>query len=285
MKAYIILVAGVLLTGCLSRNVQTVYREIESQRPLLKGMTSSIDALDKKRQEKLKRNELDEKTDSAVANYIRQLKDSIASRLNRYDALSDNKTLRRNKKSALADLNAAKESYKNALENIQFLDDLLDASTFSRLNTTAFFAPGKYLLGDSASGNARTIMGDIIRTAQQFSSKYTSRKLRATFVVTGYADEEDIVPGSELYQSLVAGTSTVSPARQQLNKELSSRRAESIKNILSKEYEVISKSNLSATFLALGKGEEYPGGLITDYKPVDERRRVVLLYWSILPEL
>lgn len=248
MKAYIIIVTSVILTGCLGRNLQTVNKDIESQRQLLTEMRNSIDALDKKREEKRKRNELDEKTDSVVANYIRQLNDSIASRLNQYDALSDNKTLRRNKKSALAYLNTAKESYKNELENILFFDDLFDASTFSRLNTAAFFAAGKYLLEDSASVKARAIMDDIIRDAQQFSSKYPSRKLRAMFVVTGYADEEDIVPGSELYQNLIAGTSTVSPARQQLNKELSSRRAASIKDILRKEYDLISKSNLSAAF-------------------------------------
>jgi hypothetical protein len=37
--------------------------------------------------------------------------------------------------------------------------------------------------------------------------------------------------------------------------------------------------------IATGKGEELPAGNFKDYQPFDERRRVVLLYWSILPDL
>lgn len=288
MKIYIV-IASVLLTGCLGRNVQIVYKDIEVQRRQMKGMLMTIDSLDQKREEKRKKGELDEKTDSIAAKYIRQLKDSISSRLARYEVLSDNKTLRSNKKAAIAYLNTVKGLYKNELENIIFFDDLFNTTTFSRLNTAAFFAPGQYQLDDAAALKAKVIMGDIIGDAWRFSNKYASRKLKAMFIVMGYADEEAIIEGSELHQSLVTGTSGIPAGRKQLNKELSSRRAASIKNILKKEYELLSNnnlsSNLSVDFLAIGKGEELPRGLITDYKPVDERRRVVLLYWSILPEL
>jgi len=37
-------------------------------------------------------------------------------------------------------------------------------------------------------------------------------------------------------------------------------------------------------YYAEGKGEELPKGKITDYKVNDERRRVVLIYWTVLPE-
>ena len=131
-------------------------------------------------------------------------------------------------------------------------------------------------------------MDQIIGDAIKFSNKYASRKLKAMFIVMGYADEEAILPGSELYQSLARSVSASSPDRKQLNRELSSRRATAIKDILERQYFLLNSkpsSNLTANFLAIGKGEALPAASISDYKPIDERRRVVLLYWSMVPEL
>jgi len=41
---------------------------------------------------------------------------------------------------------------------------------------------------------------------------------------------------------------------------------------------------LRIAYLAVGQGEEYPLPYITDYRDDDERRRIVLCYWSVLPE-
>jgi hypothetical protein len=273
----------VILTGCSS--VKSIKSDMTSQRLRLENMLAPIDSLDKKRAEKLKNGQLDEKTDSIARAYIARLKDSIASRLQRFDALSDN--IGADKRAAVAYLNAVKDSYKKELDNILFFDDLFDASTFSRLNTAAFFAPGQYMPEEATYNKAKTIMDQIVGDALKFSTRYTRRKLKAMFIVTGYADEEAIAPGSELYQSLAASVSN--PDRKVLNRELSARRATAIKDILEKEYYQLNKDNqsrnLSTTFLSIGKGEALPGGEITDYKAIDERRRVVLLYWSMVPEL
>jgi outer membrane protein OmpA-like peptidoglycan-associated protein len=292
MKTYFILTVGIciIIGGCASsRSIRGVNKDLALQKEQQIELMKPIEALDKKREEKWLKGELDEKTDSISRNYIRQLKDSIESRLNRFNVLGDKEFLRTNKKEAMVYLNSVGALYKKELENLLIFDDLFSTTTFSRLNTAAFFAPGKYQLNDSSITKARLMMDEIIKDAQGFSSKYNSKKLKAMFIVMGYADEEDIATGSDLYKDLATSISSSSPERKQLNAELSTRRAVSIKNILKSEYELLSArtaaSNLSVDFLAMGKGEQLPGGDNKDYRSVDERRRVVLLYWSIVPEL
>lgn len=287
MKYIVVAVMIILAAGAGCKSVQKVQTGIDSQKQQLTAMLAPIDSLERKLEDKRQKGELDEKTDSIVSAYIAKVKDSISNRLKKFDAISDLNDPG-NKKTAIEYLNSVKESYRKELENILFFDELFDASTFSRLSTAAFFAPGQYMLSDTTYQKAKTIMDQLIGDALQFSSKYPSKKLHAMFVVTGFADEESIAPGSELYQSLSTSLNVAAPSRKLLNRELSSRRAAAIKDIMAKEYYLLGKDNknkhLAANFLGLGKGEELPDR-VTDYKPVDERRRVVLLYWSMLPEL
>jgi outer membrane protein OmpA-like peptidoglycan-associated protein len=290
MKTCAIVFACVLFMGCAgTRSLKSINNDLDLQRKEQADLMKSVEELDKKRQEKWQKGEIDEKTDSISRAYIKDLKDSIETRLNRFNIMADRQSLKKKKKEAIAYLNNVKGSYKKELENIIIFDDLFSTTTFNRLNTAAFFAPGRYQLDASSTAKAKLIMDQIIKDAQAFSSKYNSRKLKAMFIVLGYADEESIAEGTELYKDLVSNISSPSPERRQLNQELSSRRAASIKNVLKGEYESLTAgnaaSNISSDFLAMGKGEQLPGGDIKDYQPVDDRRRVVLLYWSIVPEL
>jgi Outer membrane protein and related peptidoglycan-associated (lipo)proteins len=282
MKNFV-LIACVVISSC--NTVRSVKSNMDARRVQLENMLNPIDSLDRKRAEKLEKGELDEKTDSIVRAYIARLKDSIAIRLQRFDVLASN--LGDNKKAAIAYLNSVKDAYKKELDNILFFDDLFDASTFSRLNTAAFFAPGEYLPEETTYTRAKAIMDQILDDAMTFANRYKKKKLQAMFVVTGYADEEAILPGSSLYESLVASVSNTD--RKVLNRELSTRRATAIRDILKKEYYLLDKKhqakNLTANFLAIGKGEALPQANIKDYKAIDERRRVVLMYWSMVPEL
>ena len=189
----------------------------------------------------------------------------------------------------MAYLNIVKQNYGNELNNIVFLDDLFKTSTFNRLNTAAFFGPGEYQLTDSAAERAANVMQSIVQDAFKFSVKYNDRKLKAMFIVLGYADEQEIGSGTELYNELITDMSTKNPDRKQLNTELSNRRASSINSVLKTKYHSVfpAKDNylFSSSFIATGKGEALPDGNFKDLQPIDERRRVVLLYWSILPDL
>ena len=76
------------------------------------------------------------------------------------------------------------------------------------------------------------------------------------------------------------------PTAEDLNKELSSARAESVIKLL-KTFS-ISKSadgtDIKVLHLFEGKGDKLPDPKITDYKADDPRRRVVLLFWSLFPD-
>jgi hypothetical protein len=285
--AYCVLV--VVLTGCATAyNPGTIKTGIVYEEQRLEQLTHKIDSLDSKRMAKLNAGLLDEITDSVTKVYIKRLKDSVNARLNHFNAIVSDSKNRQTQKENLAYLSNIKRQYDMELNDILFLDDLFKASTFNRLNTAAFFEPGEYLLTDSSSRQARLIMQKIMNDANEFSLKYADRKLKAMFIILGYADEAEFSGGTSLYKLLTQSTGMDMSDRKHLNTELSNKRAASIKKLLQEEYNLQfsykKKYLFSASFIATGKGEMVPPGSFKNYKPVDERRRVVLLYWSILPD-
>ena len=41
---------------------------------------------------------------------------------------------------------------------------------------------------------------------------------------------------------------------------------------------------LKFNYYGYGQGETYPSKKITNYQEDDERRRIVLIYWSVIPD-
>ena len=290
MKLTIYTIIVLLLSSCgVSKNVTETKNEIVAQTANSLQLQQKVDSLNDKRLAKIVAGELDSATDSIIKVYIFQLKDSVNNRLKYFNALVSNKKIRKNKKAVLAYLNQSKNLYKKELENVYFLDDLFNATTFNRLNTAAFFGSGEYKLSDTAYQKVSLVVKNILQQAFDFSAAHANKKLNAMFIVTGYADEEVISNGGNLYNELIVSITADHPNSKQLNTELSQRRASSIKNIFKINYDsvLIQKTvpALTSTFFAIGKGEILPSGNITNYLPIDERRRVVLIYWSILPEL
>jgi len=290
MKAIFYVLPILLLAGCVAENdSKTIYRHIRDEEQELKSLSVKIDSLDRQRISKASAGSIDETTDSVTKVYIQRLKDSVNTRLEYFNAIVHRPKNKSTKADALKYLASVKQQYDKDLNNVIFLDDLFKASTFNRLNTAAFFGPGEYELDDSSAANASVIMKNIIKEAHDFSAKHADRKLKALFIVLGYADEQEISKGTDLYNKLAPITGSKKPDRQHLNTELSNRRASSIKNILKNQYKLVFPANegylFSSSFIATGKGEQLPTGDIKNYQSYDERRRVVLLYWSILPDL
>ena len=74
-----------------------------------------------------------------------------------------------------------------------------------------------------------------------------------------------------------------------MNQQLSEWRAVNIGNLMeySLEKKIPNYTNIKAIeflFVEKGKGEDFPSKKVADYKTDDERRRVVLLFWNILPK-
>ncbi|MBV4359534.1 OmpA family protein [Pinibacter aurantiacus] len=290
MKKYFTVASLILvaLTSCVSnKKANSLQKQLEEQKSEQVSLLQKLDSIDARRISKRNSGELDEMTDSATYQYIRQLRDSIQIRIQQYDAIASNgyKNKRRNRK-AQEHFSHVSMLYKADLENVLFFDELLAANTFAKLNTAVFFGSGQYKI--ESNTEAEKMLGTVTDEVLRFAAKHSDRELHASFIVLGYADEENFTPGSELYKDLTKNMSSPSPGRIQLNVEMSNRRANAITSILREQYRLQRSSfpvnNLSDSFFSIGKGEQLPAGKITDYKPVDERRRVVLIYWSVLPK-
>jgi hypothetical protein len=291
MKKYLTVIAitVVALFSCVSnKKAKTLQNQIEQQRNQQNALLQKLDSIDAKRLAKKNSGELDEVTDSVTYHYIKQLRDSIQNRMKQYEAISSQgyKSKRKNRKTQEY-FGYVSSLYKADLENVLFFDELLAANTFAKLNTAVFFGSGQYKIENNTV--AEQMLGSVTEEVLNFAAKHSDRDLYASFIVLGYADEENFTQGSELYKDLTRNISTASPSRIQLNVEMSNRRANSITSILRDQYRLkrgkYPVTNLSSSFFSIGKGEQLPAGKITDYKPIDERRRVVLIYWSVLPRL
>jgi hypothetical protein len=291
MKRNLTVVAFVLLalTSCVSnRKANSLQRQIDQQKSEQTALLQKLDSIDARRISKRNSGELDEVTDSVTYRYIKQLRDSIESRIQQYEAIASTgyKNKRKNRK-AQEYFSHVSTLYKADLENVLFFDELLAANTFAKLNTAVFFGSGQYKV--ESNTEAEKMLGSVTDEVLSFAAKHSDRELHASFIVLGYADEENFTSGSELYKDLEKNVATTLPSRVQLNVEMSNRRANSITSILRDQYRLQRSkypiNNLSSSFFSIGKGEQLPAGAITDYKPIDERRRVVLIYWSVLPKM
>ncbi len=153
----------------------------------------------------------------------------------------------------------------------------------------AFFGPGKYEIPDDKKDIAEKSFSPLIDSLVSFYNRYTDVEKKATLVIFGYADGNGFNPESEIYSTLVNLLNDSTASKEKLNQKLSELRAVNIGNLmeLSIEKKIPNYKNIKAIdffFVEKGKGEEYPSKKVTDYKTDDERRRVVLLFWNILPK-
>jgi hypothetical protein len=80
----------------------------------------------------------------------------------------------------------------------------------------------------------------------------------------------------------------LAPIKDELNSALSALRAEQISKLLNQmlktrypDFKSIDKIVFET--VEAGQGEKFPDPAITNYMANDERRRVVIIFWSILP--
>lgn len=171
----------------------------------------------------------------------------------------------------------------------KMIEDGMAKSTKKLFNLAAFFGPGGYIIPQEKYPLARKYFAPIIDSLMMFSNNYASLFRTASIMVSGYADAANISKGTPLYKQLVTYLKNPNPSREELNKALSALRAEEIArvlNILIKEKvsDFVTIDKVTFESLESGEGEKLPNPDISDYKKNDERRRVVLLYWSVLPD-
>lgn len=128
----------------------------------------------------------------------------------------------------------------------------------------------------------------IIDSLVKFSNNYVAVIRTATITINGYADGTNIGKGSKLYNTLATYLSNTNPDKGALNAALSALRAEKISILLTQllkerfpDFKLITKVVFESN--ESGMGEKLPDAKIVNYKLNDERRRIVVIFWNVLP--
>ncbi|MFT3902220.1 MAG: hypothetical protein QM727_03565 [Niabella sp.] len=170
----------------------------------------------------------------------------------------------------------------------KLIDESISLNTLKLFNFAAFFDPGVFKVPESAVGAIEKYFASIIDSVAELSNKYADIPHTAKFVLVGYADAAAIAPGSVLYKQLSDILQHPEPSREELNRVLSDLRARELLHslgiVVNKNLSKFNNdSKLKVVYVGYGRGEAYPSKTITDYKSIDDRRRIVLCYWAILP--
>lgn len=189
----------------------------------------------------------------------------------------------------LASLDSFRQENAKRMQMYLMLEDGLNTANYTLFNLAAFFGPGKYAIPEGQEEATARSFAPLIDSVVKFSEKYKNFPQTATLVILGFADGTGFDPKSSLYVELARLIGRPEVSKQELNKKLSELRAETLirqlkSQLIKKMGGLEGTSNFKIEFIGLGKGEYYPFQSITDYREDDERRRIVLCYWVILPK-
>ena len=190
----------------------------------------------------------------------------------------------------LAQLDTFYKRYDDRLKIYLMMEDALNTANYVLFDLAAFFGPGLYNIPAGQESLAIQSFLPLIDSLVKFSNKYQNISRTATLVVIGYADGQDINRCSDLYDTLSDLIEEPVATKQLLNKKLSELRAieliKQLTTIFAQRVPAIKNlEQFNIEYIGQGKGEEHPMPSIKDYKENDERRRIVLCYWAVLPNL
>jgi hypothetical protein len=169
------------------------------------------------------------------------------------------------------------------------IKDGLEIAEKKLYQLAAFFGPGKYLIPADKTEKAYLMFTPLIDSLILFSNNYSDLSQTGSIIINGFADGTGFNPASQLYQELLAGLNKASAEKPELNMQLSQWRASAIANVVDtlvvqKKTSFKSWSTFSINSFEYGQGETFPTKTIKDYTADDERRRIVLIYWCVLPD-
>ena len=300
MKNYLLL--SVIVVGLFScvgakkmREVSAKLQDLEVQQS---GESDKIKNIASTGEAKLAERKIDsninERLDQRLSS-IRKDMDSINKEIANLKSLtSDIKKFRKNYQKEivpkLAQLDTFYKRYDDRLKIYLMMEDALNTTNYVLFDLAAFFGPGLYNIPPGQESLAVQSFLPLIDSLVKFSNKYQNISRTATLVVIGYADGQDINRCSNLYDTLSDLIDEPVATKQLLNKKLSELRAiELIKQLTAifaqRVTTIKNLDQFNVEYIGQGKGEEYPMPSIKDYKENDERRRIVLCYWAVLPNL
>lgn len=246
--------------------------------------------LNSHRQKKQDLNELDDAAGSQIQNFIENTNTEIDKMVTENSILVGKTAVDKNDwKSLNKALTFSQSKEKLIGDKLSLITELINRNTVVMLDQDVLFTPGQYNLSPAVSYTLGKTFEPVVKEIDYFVNKYPDFPLSLVITAKGYADGTTISEKSVLYKKLQdrLSLSNAKPTNEELNKELSNARAQSVINLL-KTFTVgksaDGKSVKNILYLYEGKGEKLPDLKITNYKEDDARRRIVLLFWSIFPD-
>lgn len=289
--------ACVWLASCYSGKKSQAAKLVSGTKEVLVTETRQITDIQSAKDQQL----ADENIDTTINN-------RIIAKLNKYNSeladmqsktsltetlLSNNHNFRKNYKSVVLPALGGMDSFVNKspvrMAKYRMIKDGIAQSKKRLYEMAAFFGPGKYDIPEDKTKMADTLFIPVIDSLINFANIYSVINQTGTLVVNGYADGMNIDASSPLYNLLLSALQKSSASKEELNQQLSQLRADAIavlleKLVVKKQDQFISWSTFNINLFEYGQGETFPTKTIKDYTVDDDRRRVVLIYWSVLPK-
>jgi outer membrane protein OmpA-like peptidoglycan-associated protein len=287
--------AGIACVG--AKKMEAARERLNNIKEGQAGEVKQVEKISSATRDKRKEDKIDSIINSRFDFSIRRITiriDSIAAELFNLDSLmGSKKQFRRAYKKIIMPKLAQLDSFRLqfALRNQAYLmmEDGINTANYTLFDLAAFFGSGKYAIPEGQEETAVKAFSPLVDSVVQFSAKYKNMPQKATLVILGFADGTGFDPQSPLYTELAGLIGKSEVSKQELNKKLSELRAKTLINQLQKQFiQKLDKNggagNIKIEFLEVGKGEQYPFLTVKDYREDDERRRIVLCYWAVLPD-
>lgn len=286
-----------LLFSCYAGKKTSLKKLVLTTKENIDSESGQLGEIAKQKDEKLNDEKIDTSINNKIQNKLTQyvkLLDSVKNAVaNTELLLSKNKTFRKFYKKEIINISGFLNDYNNnsprRFYRYAMIKDGLSIADKRLYELAAFFGPGKYVIPEEKSELAFSMFTPLIDSLKDFSNKYSNVSQEASIIVNGFADATGIGAGSNLYNMLAAALNKPEPSKAHLNMQLSQFRATAIASlldtlILTKSSEFKSWANFKINSYEYGQGETLPTKTITDYVDNDPRRRIVLLYWCVLPD-
>jgi len=278
-----------ILAACVSqKKVVAAWEDLRSKETQLNANEKALNDLNEQIKKKAERNEIDDTTAVRIQRFVGVSKAEI-DKLEAQNAILEGKTTidKSDWATIRKNLELTNELLKSTADKLAMINDLLNRTLVIKIDEDIIFEPGKYKVSAAAAQTISKIFDPAANEIESFVKKYPGVDLSVVINANGFADGTSIAEGTSLYKDIRAGIKIPNPTNKDLNKELSRLRAEEAMGLFKKYFDTRfqpGRNLKSILYTFEGKGEELPNPKISDYKIDDERRRVVLLYWSVFPE-
>ena len=290
---------SMLIVSCYSGKKAQMNQQVQQADSVQKAETKIVEDTKKKVEDRLKAEVIDAEIADSIKNKITKYSSDLDSFKNAVSFIDKTiNTSRRAYKSNQTKVDSSfglidryKTSSNYRLRRFTMINESLDIIVNQQhmFDLAAFFGPGKYDIPTEKIEIAEKLFSPLVDSLVGFYNKYADVEKKATLVILGYADGSGFNTESDIYKSIMDKLKDSYVTKEKMNQQLSEWRAVSIGDLMefSIDKKIPNYKNIKAIdflFVEKGKGEDYPSKLVTDYKVDDERRRVVLLFWNILPK-